>query len=227
MAQQYELKLTMDNGSQISAGTIDVPDGPTGPSGAPGADALFCKNTYVTDTVPTIYQTITYKTVHFSRTPIIGDNVIIIVKGNMDILGRSWITSCEVTNVDSTTTTLSVQSVVETTGEPGADAKQLYRHIITGSVYDESGTNANLMMSVISNVGTQASSLDKVVDVLMLTTNGITSVPGRVTMNSTYYTIQLLRRLSDKIEIEASADGTMKKFQIFDVSPLMDVVTTL
>lgn len=227
MAQRYELKLTMDNGSQISAGTIDIPDGPTGPSGAPGEDALFCKNTYVTDTIPTIYQTITYKTTHFSRTPIVGDNVIIIVEGNMDILGRSWITSCEVTNVDSTTTTLSVQSVVETTGARGASAKQLYCHIITGSIYDESGTNADLMMSVISNVGTQASSWDKVGDVLMLTIHGITSVPGRVIMNSTCYTIQLLRRLSDRIEIETSADGTMKKFQILSVASLMDIVTTL
>lgn len=227
MAQRYELKLTLDNGSQVSAGTIDIPDGPTGPSGAPGEDALFCKNTYVTDTIPTIYQTITYKTTHFSRTPIVGDNVIIIVEGNMDILGRSWITSCEVTNVDSTTTTLSVQSVVETTGARGASAKQLYCHIITGSIHDESGTNADLMMSVISNVGTQASSWDKVGDVLMLTIHGITSVPGRVIMNSTYYTIQLLRRLSDRIEIETSADGTMKKFQILSVASLMDIVTTL
>lgn len=227
MAQQYELKLTMDNGSQISAGTIDVPDGPTGPSGAPGADALFCKNTYLTDTVPTIYQTITYKTIHFSRTPIIGDNVIFIVEGNMDILGRSWITSCEVTNVDSEMTTLSVQAVVETTGEPGADAKRLYRHTITGSIYDESGASADLMMSVISNVRTQADTWDKVGNVLMLTTNVITSVPGRVTMSGVYYTIQLLRRLSDKIEIETSADGTVKKFQILSVASLMDIVTTL
>lgn len=227
MAQQYELKLTMDNGLQISAGTIDIPDGPVGPSGAPGEDALFCKKAYEANTDPMVDTTITQATSYFSRTPIVGDNVIIIVKGNMDILGRSWITSCKVTNVDSTMTTLSVQSVVETTGARGADAKQLYRHIITGSIYDESGTNADLTMSVISNVGTQASSWDKVGDVLMLTTNETTSVPGRVIMNSTYYTIQLLRRLSDRIVIETSADGTMKKFQILSVSSLMDIVKTL
>ena len=83
------------------------------------------------------------------------------------------------------------------------------------------------MMSVISNVGTQANTWNQVGDALMLTTNGITSVPGRVIMNNTYYTIQLVRRLSDKIEIEASANGTMKKFQILNVAALIDIVTTL
>jgi hypothetical protein len=223
MAQRYELKLTMDNGSQISAGTIDIPDGPTGPSGAPGEDALFCKKAYEANTEPTVDTTITQATSYFSRTPVVGDNVIIIADGNAINEGKCWIMSCEVTNVNSTTTTLYINAIVATT----VPAIPMYRHVITGSIHDESGTNANLMMSVISNVGTQASSWDKVGDVLMLTTNGITSVPGRVIMNSTYYTIQLLRRLSDRIEIETSADGTMKKFLILSVSSLMDIVTTL
>lgn len=223
MAQRYELKLTMDNGSQISAGTIDIPDGPTGPSGAPGEDALFCKKAYEANTEPTVDTTITQATSYFSRTPVVGDNVIIIADGNAINEGKCWIMSCEVTNVNSTTTTLYINAIVATT----VPAIPMYRHAITGSIHDESGTNADLMMSVISNVGTQASSWDKVGDVLMLTTNGITSVPGRVIMNSTYYTIQLLRRLSDRIEIETSADGTMKKFQILSVSSLMDIVTTL
>lgn len=223
MAQRYELKLTMDNGSQISAGTIDIPDGPTGPSGAPGEDALFCKKAYEANTEPTVDTTITQATSYFSRTPVVGDNVIIIADGNAINEGKCWIMSCEVTNVNSTTTTLYINAIVATT----VPAIPMYRHVITGSIHDESGTNANLMMSVISNVGTQASSWDKVGDVLMLTTHGITSVPGRVVMNSTYYTIQLLRRLSDRIEIETSADGTMKKFQILSVASLMDIVTTL
>lgn len=223
MAQRYELKLTMDNGSQISAGTIDIPDGPTGPSGAPGEDTLFCKKAYEANTEPTVDTTITQATSYFSRTPVVGDNVIIIADGNAINEGKCWIMSCEVTNVNSTTTTLYINAIVATT----VPAIPMYRHVITGSIHDESGTNADLMMSVISNVGTQASSWDKVGDVLMLTTNGITSVPGRVIMNSTYYTIQLLRRLSDRIEIETSADGTMKKFQILSVSSLMDIVTTL
>lgn len=223
MAQRYELKLTMDNGSQISAGTIDIPDGPTGPSGAPGEDTLFCKKAYEANTEPTVDTTITQATSYFSRTPVVGDNVIIIADGNAINEGKCWIMSCEVTNVNSTTTTLYINAIVATT----VPAIPMYRHVITGSIHDESGTNADLMMSVISNVGTQASSWDKVGDVLMLTTDGITSVPGRVIMNSTYYTIHLLRRLSDRIEIETSADGTMKKFQILSVASLMDVVTTL
>lgn len=223
MAQRYELKLTMDNGSQISAGTIDIPDGPTGPSGAPGEDTLFCKKAYEANTEPTVDTTITQATSYFSRTPVVGDNVIIIADGNAINEGKCWIMSCEVTNVNSTTTTLYINAIVATT----VPAIPMYRHVITGSIHDESGTNADLMMSVISNVGTQASSWDKVGDVLMLTTNGITSVPGRVIMNSTYYTIHLLRRLSDRIEIETSADGTMKKFQILSVASLMDIVTTL
>lgn len=223
MAQRYELKLTMDNGSQISAGTIDIPDGPTGPSGAPGEDALFCKKAYKANTEPRVDTTITQATSYFSRTPVVGDNVIIIADGNAINEGKCWIMSCEVTNVNSTTTTLYINAIVATT----VPAIPMYRHVITGSIHDESGTNADLMMSVISNVGTQASSWDKVGDVLMLTTNGITSVPGRVIMNSTYYTIHLLRRLSDRIEIETSADGTMKKFQILSVASLMDIVTTL
>lgn len=223
MAQRYELKLTMDNGSQISAGTIDIPDGPTGPSGAPGEDALFCKKAYEANTEPTVDTTITQATSYFSRTPVVGDNVIIIADGNAINEGKCWIMSCEVTNVNSTTTTLYINAIVATT----VPAIPMYRHVITGSIHDESGTNADLMMSVISNVGTQASSWDKVGDVLMLTTNGITSVPGRVIMNSTYYTINLLRRLSDRIEIETSADGTMKKFLILSVASLMDIVTTL
>lgn len=223
MAQRYELKLTMDNGSQISAGTIDIPDGPTGPSGAPGEDTLFCKKAYEANTEPTVDTTITQATSYFSRTPVVGDNVIIIADGNAINEGKCWIMSCEVTNVNSTTTTLYINAIVATT----VPAIPMYRHVITGSIHDESGTNADLIMSVISNVGIQASLWDKVGDVLMLTTNGITSVPGRVVMNSTYYTIQLLRRLSDRIEIETSADGTMKKFQILSVSSLMDIVTTL
>lgn len=223
MAQRYELKLTMDNGSQISAGTIDIPDGPTGPSGAPGEDALFCKKAYEANTEPTVDTTITQATSYFSRTPVVGDNVIIIADGNAINEGKCWIMSCEVTNVNSTTTTLYINAIVATT----VPAIPMYRHVITGSIYDESGTQSDLMMSVISNVETQASSWDKVGDVLMLTTNGITSVPGRVIMNSTYYTIHLLRRLSDRIEIETSADGTMKKFLILNVSSLMDIVTTL
>lgn len=213
----------MDNGSQISAGTIDIPDGPTGPSGAPGEDALFCKKAYEANTEPTVDTTITQATSYFSRTPVVGDNVIIIADGNAINEGKCWIMSCEVTNVNSTTTTLYINAIVATT----VPAIPMYRHVITGSIYDESGTPSDLMMSVISNVETQASSWDKVGDVLMLTTNGITSVPGRVIMNSTYYTIHLLRRLSDRIEIETSADGTMKKFLILNVSPLMDIVTTL
>lgn len=223
MAQRYELKLTMDNGSQISAGTIDIPDGPTGPSGAPGEDALFCKKAYEANTEPTVDTTITQATSYFSRTPVVGDNVIIIADGNAINEGKCWIMSCEVTNVDSTMTILYINAIVATT----VPAIPMYRHVITGSIHDESGTNAEFIMSVISNVGTQASSWDKVGDVLMLTTNAITSVPGRVVMNSTYYTIQLLRRLSDRIEIETSADGTMKKFLILNVSSLMDIVTTL
>ena len=213
----------MDNGSQISAGTIDIPDGPTGPSGAPGEDALFCKKAYEANTEPTVDTTITQATSYFSRTPVVGDNVIIIADGNAINEGKCWIMSCEVTNVNSTTTTLYINAIVATT----VPAIPMYRHVITGSIYDESGTQSDLMMSVISNVETQASSWDKVGDVLMLTTNGITSVPGRVIMNSTYYTIHLLRRLSDRIEIETSADGTMKKFLILNVSSLMDIVTTL
>ena len=223
MAQRYELKLTMDNGSQISAGTIDIPDGPTGPSGAPGEDALFCKKAYEANTDPTVDTTITQATSYFSRTPVVGDNVIIIADGNMINEGKCWIMSCEVTNVDSTTTTLYINAIVATT----VPSTPMYRHVITGTIYDKNATSSDLTMCVMSTLSTPASTLEQVADVLRLTTNMFCCVPGRVTMNNTYYTIQLVRRLSDKIEIETSADGTMKKFQILDVSPLMDIVTTL
>ena len=223
MAQRYELKLTMDNGSQISAGTIDIPDGPTGPSGAPGEDALFCKKAYEANTEPTVDTTITQATSYFSRTPVVGDNVIIIADGNAINEGKCWIMSCEVTNVNSTTTTLYINAIVATT----VPSIPMYRHVITGSIWDERGTTANLAMCVMSTLSTKASTLEQVADVLRLTTNMFCCVPGRVTMNNTYYTIQLVRRLSDRIEIETSADGTMKKFQILGVASLMDVVTTL
>lgn len=213
----------MDNGSQISAGTIDIPDGPTGPSGAPGEDALFCKKAYKTNTDPMVDTTITQATSYFSRTPVVGDNVIIIADGDAITEGKCWIMSCEVTNVNSTTTTLYINATVATT----VPAIPMYRHAITAYVYDEGGTSSYLAMCVMSTLSTTASTLEQVADVLRLKTNMFCCVPGRVMMNNTYYTIQLVRRLSDKIEIETSADGTMKKFQILDVSPVTDIVTTL
>lgn len=305
MAQQYELKLTLDNGSQISAGTIDIPDGPTGPSGAPGEDyatliagsvvttlsqvpnagttftvnassfnrqlvngdklifAIYTQTTYdgcqgpylvqastdgalssgnytftvdailsapalecyiapVLQSVPSTVTDYNTSISSFNRTPLVGETVKLNVIVNSTLY--SWVARVTVVNIGNGSVTLNgCSSAVQLT----SPSKQLYRHIITGTILDESGTSAELMMSVISNVGTRASSWDQVGNVLMLSTNGITSVPGRVTMNSTYYTIQCLRRLSDRISIETSANGTMKKFQILSVASLMDIVTTL
>ena len=122
----YNVKTTLSDGTVIDSGTIEVPEGQ---AGAAGKDALVCKDAYTTNMTPTVNQTITYQTSNFSRTPVVGDNVIIVVDGNMNNEGKSWITTCEVTNSDSTMTTLSIKSVVETTGQPGTSA-QLYEHNI-------------------------------------------------------------------------------------------------
>ena len=385
MAQQYELKLTMDNGSQISAGTIDIPDGPTGPSGAPGEDALTYNGSISLPSNPSTSSAVMATLNAFNRTPVVGDTFVAMGLINNIPTNDAYIGVFKVTSVSSPVANCSISSLSKITGTSYATltagsvvttlsqvpnvgttftvnassfnrqlvngdklifaiytqttydgcqgpylvqastngalssnnytftidavlsapaleyylapvlqsvpstvtnysasisgfnrtplvgetvklnvivkgtlyswvarvssvntgnglvtlngcssaaqllapSNQLYRHIITGTIYDEDGTNAELMMSVISNVGTQADTWDQVGNVLMLSTNGITSVPGRVTMNSTYYTIQSLRRLSDKIDIETSANGTMKKFQILNVASLMDIVTTL
>lgn len=121
MARQYELKLTLDDNTQISAGTIDIPDGPTGPSGAPGKDAPIAKTmTAISELVNPIQpgSTFSVPVEAFDEVLDVGDKVIVPfnVTSNMTPGTGPFSAYCRITQNDSSIYAMEVLSLL---GMPG------------------------------------------------------------------------------------------------------------
>ena len=95
-------------------------DGQDGADGEDGAPALTYPRIRVTEEIPTNGQTLVLTTSDFNRTPIVGDTVIVLFNGMSDITGRSWIATCNVTEITDIGTRVSITNIMETTGAKGA-----------------------------------------------------------------------------------------------------------
>ena len=107
---------TGDTGPQGEPGTIG-PQGETGLQGAAGEDYLGYYSSINYTQVPSIGSTVTFQLEHFSRTPVVGDNFVVVAKQ----ANRSYLINYKVNSVDvgDGECIAAVSAFVETTGIQG------------------------------------------------------------------------------------------------------------
>lgn len=107
---------TGDTGPQGEPGTIG-PQGETGAQGAAGEDYLGYYSSINYTQVPSIGSTVTFQLEHFSRTPVVGDNFVVVAKQ----ANRSYLINYKVNSVDVSDgeCIAAVSAFVETTGIQG------------------------------------------------------------------------------------------------------------
>ena len=108
--------------------------GINGTNGKDGLDSLAYKGIYVTTSVPSTVISFPTMASNFNRPPVVGDVFNIVFRGAGSVLNRSWLGTYKVTSLGTGVANCS-GSVVETTGEKGADGggggSQRYIHNIT------------------------------------------------------------------------------------------------
>ena len=95
-------------------------NGTNGTDGKDGLDSLAYKGIYVTTSVPSTAISFSTMSSNFNRTPVVGDVFNIVFRGAGSVLNRSWLGTYKVISLGTGVANCS-GSVVETTGEKGAD----------------------------------------------------------------------------------------------------------
>lgn len=107
---------TGDTGPQGEPGTIG-PQGETGLQGAAGEDYLGYYSSINYTQTPSVGSTVTFQLENFSRTPVVGDNFVVVAKQ----ANRSYLINYKVNSVDVSDgeCVAAVSAFVETTGVQG------------------------------------------------------------------------------------------------------------
>lgn len=95
-------------------------NGINGTNGKNGLDSLTYTGIYVTTSIPSTVISFPTLASNFNRSPVVGDVFNIVFRGAGSVLNRSWLGTYKVTSLGIGVANCS-GSVVETTGEKGAD----------------------------------------------------------------------------------------------------------